>query len=269
MRPEHRHGGGKWRAVRISDSGGETCVGDLLLPFRDARDKGPHDVIPATAFWLARLRGESSPDPVRLGPHLAVVLSGEIEVLPRGHEPLTLRPGDVLYADVKSSEAFTERWHGDAWKLFVAIPGRLPGEGDRGVIRSHGSRRGRPLLTWIHDDDGSSRSEPFRWPYALSPVPDVDRWPRSIGAFVTRRDYGADGFAPGVWHNGPRPQLGVTLNGCAENETGDGTVTRPVPGDVAFIDDTTGRGHVTRGSGDRWMLFVTVAPGHLELLHEA
>jgi hypothetical protein len=86
---------------------------------------------------------------------------------------------------------------------------------------------------------------------------------------VTRRDYGDGGYVPGVWHNGPRPQLGITLNGCAENETGDGTITRPVTGDLAFIDDATGAGHVTRGQGDRWMLFVTVAPGHLELTPES
>lgn len=273
MRPDSRQGDRAWRAVRISEDGGEIRVSDVLLPFRDARVKGPYDVIPATAFWFARLGEGSSPDPVRFGCHLVVILSGELEVVPRGHEPLTLRPGEVMCVDVRTSDAFRERWHGDVWKLLVATPGWIPDDGDRGVVRSHEPRPGRPLLTWIYDDDGSSRSEPFRWPYQLSPVPDVALWPRSIGAFVTRRDYdtdsGTNGFAPGVWHNGPRPQLGVTLNGCAENETGDGTVTRPVPGDVAFIDDTTGRGHVTRGCGDRWMLFVTVAPGYLELPHEA
>jgi hypothetical protein len=103
----------------------------------------------------------------------------------------------------------------------------------------------------------------------VTSVPPIGEWPRSTGAFVTRRDYGDGAYAPGKWHNGPRPQLGITLNGCAENETGDGTVTRPVAGDIAFIDDDTGAGHVTRGQGDRWMLFVTVAPGHLALTPES
>ncbi|MFI5895043.1 hypothetical protein ACIA5D_33585 [Actinoplanes sp. NPDC051513] len=39
--------------------------------------------------------------------------------------------------------------------------------------------------------------------------------------------------------------------------------------DVAFIDDDTGAGHITRGQGDRWMLFVTVAPGQLTLTPES
>jgi hypothetical protein len=58
------------------------------------------------------------------------------------------------------------------------------------------------------------------------------------------------------------------LNGSAENETGDGTVTRPVAGDMAYIDDVTGGGHVTRGRGDRWMLFVTVVAEHLRFTPE-
>jgi hypothetical protein len=244
------------------------AVGPGFLPYREARDKGPSDVIPATAFWLARLRAEDAPDPAAWGAHLILVLSGEVAVAGRGGEPVQLGPGDMACVDVRSSDAIEWSWPAEAWFLFVRTPGWLPEPGDNGARPDPTRRAGRPLITWIRDDNGSSRSEPLRWPVSMVPIPPVDSWLASRGAFVTRRDYGDGAYAAGVWHNGPRPQLGITLNGCAENETGDGTVTRPSAGDVAFIDDVTGAGHDTRGQGDRWMLFVTVAPGQLVLQPE-
>ncbi|MEU6350681.1 hypothetical protein ABZ896_15280 [Streptomyces sp. NPDC047072] len=232
----------------------------VLLPYRDARDKGrPYDVIPASRFWLARLRADDMPALPELGCHLVVVLSGRIELSAKGKHANLLEPGDVVCFDVGACDDITFTWPDDAWLFFVSTPGWVPDPGRLRAASHHDPRPGRPLLTWIYDDGGRSRSEPFRWPYALDTVPPVDKWPASVGAFVTRRDYGLEGYAPGVWHNGPRRQFGITLNGKAENETGDGTVTRPVTGDVALIDDVTGAGHVTRGHGDRWMMFVTVA----------
>jgi hypothetical protein len=257
------------RVLRVSQSADRIDVREGFLPYRDARDKGPADVIPATAFWLTRLQHAAPPDPVALGCHLMVILSGEVSVVAQHGSPVNLGPGDVVCADVRSVGALTYAWEGDAWLFIVLTPDWLPEPGNNQARSDTTVRAGWPLLTWIHDDNGISRSEPLRWPGARAPVPPTGQWPRSKGAFVTRRDYGDGAYAPGVWHNGPRPQLGITLNGCAENETGDGTITRPVAGDMAFIDDDTGGGHVTRGQGDRWMLFVTVAPGHLELTPES
>lgn len=257
------------RVLRISQISDRIDVRNGFLPYRDARDKGPFDVIPASAFWLTRLRQGAVPDSAALGCHFMVILSGEVRVVAQHASPVNLGPGDMVCADVQSAGALTHTWEGDAWLFIALTPGWLPEPGDNQARRDSIVRTGRPLLTWIYDDNGSSRSEPFRWPGSLAPVPAVEHWPKSKGAFVTRRDYGDGAYVPGIWHNGPRPQLGITLNGCAENETGDGTVTRPVAGDMAFIDDDTGAGHVTRGQGDRWMLFVTVAPGHLELTPES
>ncbi|MRK00475.1 hypothetical protein GEV27_02965 [Aeromicrobium sp. S22] len=252
--------------VRETSTGVEAESG--YLPYRDSRVKGPADVIPATAFWLTRAGTDDVPAPAALGSHAVVVLSGEVGVEPRGAQRTVLTAGDVLCVDVHADDALTFSWDGFAWLLYVTTDGWLPEIGDNEARPDAVKRAGRPLLTWIHDDAGTSRSEPLRWPGDLAPVPPVEQWPRSRGAFVTRRDYGDDGYVPGVWHNGPRSQLGITLNGCAENETGDGTVTTPRAGDIAYIDDVTGDGHLTRGQGDRWMLFVTVSPGHLELTPE-
>lgn len=255
------------RVLRVVEKAGVVEAGPGFLPHRHARDKGPSDVIPATAFWLSRATKGQEPDAPSLGAHMTVVLSGELRVTTDGLTT-ALGPGDVLCADVRSAGVLDLDWEGDAWLFFVLTPGWSPEPGDNQARPDGLVRAGRPLLTWIYDDDGSSRSQPFTWPGRLAPPPAPGEWPTSKGAFVTRRDYGDDGYAPGVWHNGPRPQLGFTLNGYAENETGDGTVTRPVAGDMAYIDDVTGAGHVTRGCGDRWMLFVTVAPGQLPLTPE-
>jgi hypothetical protein len=257
------------RVLRVGEAASGIEVSSGFLPHRDAREKGPSDVIPASAFWMTRAAKGQAPAAASLGAHMVVVLSGEVRVDTLGHDSSVLGAGDVLCANVSSECVLDLDWDGHAWLFFMLTPGWLPEPGDNGARPDSVRRKGRPLLTWIYDDNGSSRSEPFTWPTCLAPVPPTAQWPASNGAFVTRRDYGDDGYIQGVWHNGPRPQLGFTLNGCAENETGDGTVTRPVAGDMAYIDDVTGAGHVTRGHGDRWMLFVTVAPEHLRFTPES
>jgi uncharacterized cupin superfamily protein len=48
----------------------------------------------------------------------------------------------------------------------------------------------------------------------------------------------------------PRRQLFVVLSGEVEVEMSDGTRRTGTPGMVALLEDTTGRGHVTRTVGD-------------------
>jgi len=62
------------------------------------------------------------------------------------------------------------------------------------------------------------------------------------------------------WHNAPRRQFVITLEGEAEVEIGDGTKRRFRPGDVLLAEDTTGRGHISRGVNNqpRRVIFVTL-----------
>lgn len=55
------------RVVQISEGSGLVEVTPVLLPYRDARDKGPFDVIPAAGFWLTRLPEGSDLDLTRFG----------------------------------------------------------------------------------------------------------------------------------------------------------------------------------------------------------
>jgi hypothetical protein len=48
------------------------------------------------------------------------------------------------------------------------------------------------------------------------------------------------------WHTAPKRQLAVSLNGAVEYETSDGEVRRFGPGEVVLVEDTRGKGHITR-----------------------
>jgi quercetin dioxygenase-like cupin family protein len=256
------------QVVRLSESSGSSHLATAVLPYRHAQDKGGFDVIPARSFWLARLGEQSQLDLHRYGSHLIVILSGALTLYAEGDKQVQLLPGDVLCSDIGTPGVVRTEWRSDVWVLLISTPGWQPEYGALHVVRVGEPRSGRPSMTWVHDDMNWSRSEPFRWPSGLTTVPEVSEWPTSVGAFVTRRDYGLDGYATGVWHNGPRRQFAVTLNGCAELETSDGSVSRPVAGDLTLIDDAVGPGHITRGHGDRWMLFLTVAAGELPMMAE-
>ncbi len=48
------------------------------------------------------------------------------------------------------------------------------------------------------------------------------------------------------FHNAPRRQYVVNLQGTLELETGDGSKRRLEPGDILLGEDKTGQGHITR-----------------------
>lgn len=84
-------------------------------------------------------------------------------------------------------------------------------------------------------------------PYA-PPAPDVylsPIMPAAAAAFLA-----VPAGWSGTWHVSPRRQLFVVLSGELEVEMSDGAVRRSGPGTVALLDDTTGRGHITRVIGE-------------------
>jgi hypothetical protein len=62
------------------------------------------------------------------------------------------------------------------------------------------------------------------------------------------------------FHNAPRRQYVINLDGAVELEVGDGTRRTLGPGDVLLAEDTTGRGHRSRAVGGRKRrsIFVTL-----------
>ena len=48
------------------------------------------------------------------------------------------------------------------------------------------------------------------------------------------------------WHLAPQRQFAINLTGEIEAEVSDGTKQRIGPGDLVFLEDTSGKGHITR-----------------------
>lgn len=63
------------------------------------------------------------------------------------------------------------------------------------------------------------------------------------------------------FHPAPARQYVITLSGRGEIELGDGTKIALTPGHILLAEDTTGRGHISRGVGfeDRLSLFIPLA----------
>lgn len=68
--------------------------------------------------------------------------------------------------------------------------------------------------------------------------------------------------APG-WHTGPARQFVITLSGNSEVEVSRGVHVLAGPGHINLIEDTTGKGHITRNFGpdDRIALTIPLADG--------
>jgi hypothetical protein len=85
--------------------------------------------------------------------------------------------------------------------------------------------------------------------------------PPTAGA-SPRNTAATDPNAPG-WHTGPARQFVITLSGSSEVEVSGGVHVAAGPGHINLIEDTTGKGHITRnfGPGDRVALTIPLADG--------
>jgi hypothetical protein len=63
------------------------------------------------------------------------------------------------------------------------------------------------------------------------------------------------------WHRGPRRQYVITLSGHGELEVSGGKKIPVGPGSIELIEDTTGKGHITKvtGNDDRVTLQLVLA----------
>ncbi len=60
------------------------------------------------------------------------------------------------------------------------------------------------------------------------------------------------------WHNAPRRQYVITLQGGVEIGLGDGSLHRFGPGEGILAEDLTGKGHTTRAVGDQERIMMIV-----------
>jgi hypothetical protein len=103
-------------------------------------------------------------------------------------------------------------------------------------------------VTWIFaTSDGESHLDVLPIVQPTQPLP-------VAGAVVADRK-------PGVvdWHRVRQPQFAINVAGELEVEVTDGARRRIGPGDLVFLEDVEGRGHVTRLLGPTTILFLRVA----------
>lgn len=77
------------------------------------------------------------------------------------------------------------------------------------------------------------------------------------------RNTAASSAADPGWHTGPARQFVITLSGNSEVEVSGGVHILAGPGHINLIEDTTGKGHITRNFGpeDRIALTIPLADG--------
>lgn len=75
---------------------------------------------------------------------------------------------------------------------------------------------------------------------------------------MTAGVYRGSGTTKPDWHNAPRKQFAINMTGELEVELTNGTRRKIGAGDLVFLEDVTGRGHVTRPLGPITNLFLHV-----------
>jgi quercetin dioxygenase-like cupin family protein len=97
-------------------------------------------------------------------------------------------------------------------------------------------------------EDGGSRVEELVISPNAKPI-DVTRMTASV--------YNGSGATAPDWHTAPRKQFAINMSGELEVELTDGT-RRRIGSDLVYLEDLTGKGHVTRALGPITNVFLHV-----------
>lgn len=94
-----------------------------------------------------------------------------------------------------------------------------------------------------------------------SAVEELEISPKAGPIPVTHMTAGGYGGAarPPAWHNAPRRQFAINMTGDLEVEITGGARKKIGAGDLVYLEDVTGQGHVTRALGPVTNLFIHVA----------
>ena len=120
--------------------------------------------------------------------------------------------------------------------------------------QSGGSQKRKAvMLTRLYTGpDGQTHAEEMEANFTAGSPNEVFKLMRITGAELHRA-------APGTvvdWHTAPRRQYVITLSGQGELEVSGGKKIPVGPGHIDLVEDTTGKGHITRvtGTDDRLTL---------------
>lgn len=119
-------------------------------------------------------------------------------------------------------------------------------------------KRGKVMITRLYTGpDGQTHAEEIEAKFAPSGNNEAYKMMGITGAQLTRAK-------PGTvidWHTAPRRQYVITLSGQGEVEVAGGKKILLGPGHIDLVEDTTGKGHITRvvGNEDRVTLQLPLA----------
>jgi hypothetical protein len=145
-----------------------------------------------------------------------------------------------------------------AWFIATALLGTSvamqPAQSAEDATQKH-----KPLMITrlFTGPDGQTHAEEIEAKFAPGGGNDVYKLMANSGAEIHRAPPGrvAD------WHTAPRRQYVITLSGHAELEVAGGKKISLGPGSIDLVEDTTGKGHITRtvGTEDRVTIQIPVS----------
>ncbi|HEV2202072.1 MAG TPA: hypothetical protein VGR73_19815 [Bryobacteraceae bacterium] len=105
--------------------------------------------------------------------------------------------------------------------------------------------------------DGLTHAEEVEAKFTPGTGNDVYKMAGTLGAQLSR----APGGRVSDWHTAPRRQYVITLSGRGELEVAGGIKIPVEPGHIELVEDTTGKGHITRvvGTEDRVTLQIPIS----------
>jgi quercetin dioxygenase-like cupin family protein len=146
----------------------------------------------------------------------------------------TMKPARKLYIFVTLIGSFCLGWLAHSQPDVVAAQARKP-----------------IMMTRIYTGpDGLSHAEEIE----MKLNGNVTEMIKATGVEFSRRPPGSTN----EWHPGPRRQFVITLSGRGELEVAGGKKVPVGPGHINLIEDTTGKGHITRNLGSEDRIAITI-----------
>jgi quercetin dioxygenase-like cupin family protein len=115
---------------------------------------------------------------------------------------------------------------------------------------------GKRVLRIYADADGSSHLQEL--PIVTKPGRTLRTAP-AHAAEMTYAEYPSSAVED--WHRAPARQFSISLSGEIEVELSDGKKHAIHPGDIVFLEDLQGKGHITRILSPVTNIFIRVAEG--------
>ena len=137
--------------------------------------------------------------------------------------------------------------------LFVVILAAQTGRDGAGA-----QKRKTVFITRLYTGpDGQTHAEEVEAKFTKGDTNDVFKMVGTSGAELHRAPAGR----VSDWHTAPRRQYVITLSGRGELEVSGGKKIPVEPGHIELVEDTTGKGHITRviGTEDRVTLQLPVS----------